>query len=187
MFISILWCSETASGWSWCLVREVSRELLPFHFASHITLVLSQFFWCDSSGPKQLQESCALLTNPERCKPVVASGKLIWWPRRINGSPSSHPAVVCDPRLCPCASCVPVAHGDSVLSKSWEASAGFENPLNCQWWIYHHTYQGLWKHRQCRGAKGSNKAAQHNQWISRHGCVGGSTRRNKLLINSLQY
>lgn len=50
---------------------EVSGESLPFHFANHVTLILRLFSWCDSLGPKQLGESCAPLTHPERCKPVT--------------------------------------------------------------------------------------------------------------------
>lgn len=95
---------------------------------------------------------------------VQTSGKLIWCARRINGSPSSLPAAVCDPRLA-CAPVPAVFQCDSVPSESWEASAGLENPSNCQWWVYHHIYQSLWKHRQWRGGKRGNKAAQHNQWI----------------------
>lgn len=50
------------------------------------------------------------------------------------------------PQACPvpCASCVPVAHCDL---------GGFENPSNCQWWIYQHTYQGLWKLRVFSGGE----------------------------------
>ena len=82
---------------------KVSGEPFPFHFANHVTLILWLVFWCDSLGTKQLQESCALLTHPERCKPVTTSGKLIWYPRKhhaqLSGSCFSLLAVVSNSTL----------------------------------------------------------------------------------------
>lgn len=82
---------------------EVSGELLPFHFANHVTLILWLFLWCDSLRPKQLWESCAPLTHPERCKPIMIKGKLIWYPRKhhalLKRSHFSLLAIVSNPTL----------------------------------------------------------------------------------------
>lgn len=182
--ISTLCCSETASGRAWCWMRERSVQN-----CSLFTLLITSLSFCHSFsdvtawGQNSSKEGCALLTHPERCKPVVTSEKLICL-RKINGSPPSLLGADCDPRLawlCPSGTSWPCPQ--QVL----EASAGFEKSSNCQWWIYHHTYESLWKHRQWRGDKGGNKAAQHNQWFSRHECVWGSSRKNKLQASSLQY
>lgn len=68
---------------------EVSGELLPFHFANHVILILWLFFWCDSLGSKQLRESCAPPTHPERCKPVMTSRKPLWYPRKHHAQLST--------------------------------------------------------------------------------------------------
>lgn len=82
---------------------EVSGKSFPFHFANHVTLILWLFFWCDSLGLKQLRESCAPLTHPERCKPGTTSGKLIWYPGKhhaqLNGSRFSLLAAVSNSTL----------------------------------------------------------------------------------------
>lgn len=97
--ISTLCCSEIASGRAWCWMREVTGELLPFHFANHITLVVSQFSWCDSLRPKQLQGRLCSANTPRKVQTSCDQWDLIWCPRKMNGSPPSLPAAVCDPRL----------------------------------------------------------------------------------------